>query len=63
MAGKRRKLKEDPATVVRLPPVGETGVLLVQRRDEVTREISSEKALELIRKAKAEGHPVWVILG
>jgi len=49
--------------LVRLPEVGEGGLLLVHREDESTQPITARKATEAIRKAREEGRPVWVVVG
>lgn len=49
--------------LVRLPSVGEEGLLLVHREDESTQPITARKASEAIRKAREEGRPVWVVVG
>lgn len=51
------------ADLVRLPSVGEEGLLLVYREDESTQPLTARKAGEAIRKAREEGRPVWVVVG
>jgi transcriptional regulator with XRE-family HTH domain len=49
--------------LVRLPPVGEEGLLLVQRSDESAAPLTPRKAAAIIRKSREEGRPVWLVVG
>jgi transcriptional regulator with XRE-family HTH domain len=49
--------------LVKLPPVGEEGLLLVHRTDDSTQPLTARKAAEAIRKAREEGRPVWIVVG
>ncbi len=49
--------------LVRLPEVGEGGMLLIDREDESAQLITARKATEAIRRAREEGRPVWVVVG
>ena len=63
MSGKERKSKASPSQALQLPPIGQTGLILLQPGQELPKEITASEALELIRKAKKAGKPVWVIIG
>ena len=49
--------------LVRLPEVGPSELLIVDRVDESSRSITARKVSEEIRKAREDGRPVWVVLG
>lgn len=63
MTGSRPKDETQAENLVRLPQVGETSILLVAFGDGAPHSITARKALELIRKAKREGRPAWLIVG
>ena len=51
------------ASLVNLPPVGETGMLLMQREDDRVQSAVMREVTTAIRKAREENRPVWVIIG
>lgn len=63
MNEKGQQPKASPSQALQLPPVGQTGLILLHPGQEPPQEITAPEALELIRKAKKAGKPVWVIIG
>lgn len=51
------------ADLIRLPGVGDTGMVLIHREDESSHPATAKKVAEAIKKAREAGRPVWVILG
>lgn len=63
MKDQREPSEEGFPRALHLPPVGQTGVILLDLASELPKEIASPEVLEVIRKARMAGKPVWVIIG
>lgn len=51
------------ASLVNLPKMGETGIVLMHREDDDQSSATPRQVAQAIRKALEEDRPVWVIIG